>query len=191
MARGALLRTLSRILSSFLLSLLFSHSSGLSKGIGHTALSNRHDFIIFMGSTFIPSPGSGWFSRASVICEQICPSLQRAGQAQCAVCSHGDIVPSQDRSPELIAVKPGKWFLVQFECPWHFMKQLRLTSLEFYNAELSQRLCLHAQMFSLIQQIFHNRLEWARHHPGCWRWAAEQYRHSPLLAVRLQTGRKT
>ena len=108
----------------FLVTAFFSRS-GLNKAIGHTALSNRLDRTLchVMGSIFIPSPGSGWFSKASVICEQICPRLRRAEQVQGIVCSPGDIVTSQDRSPKLMAVKPGMWFTShESEFPWHFMK---------------------------------------------------------------------
>lgn len=114
------------IVNAFLIFLviLFFSRSGLKKGISCTALSNRLDRTLYhvVGSIFIPSPGSGWFSKASVICEQICPRLQRAEQAQRAVCSPHDIVASQDRSPELTAVKPGMWFSSHGSgFPWHFM----------------------------------------------------------------------
>lgn len=58
-----------------------------------------------------------------------------------------------------MAVKLGIQPWVQFEFLWHFMKYLRLASLQLYNTALFQRLCLHAQTFSLVQPIVRIRLE--------------------------------
>lgn len=61
------------IINSFLIFLVTVLVDIRLKAIGHTALSNRLDRISyhFKGRIFIPSSGSRWFSKASVICEKI------------------------------------------------------------------------------------------------------------------------